>query len=58
MKRVDLAGKPHNGVPTPHVNAKDLPGGVRPALPSEIPANTVYPKTPVYQYPMIPDPWL
>jgi Pretoxin HINT domain len=46
LKRVDIAGAAHNGVPTPHVNGKDLPGGVRPALLDEIPANTIYPKTP------------
>jgi Pretoxin HINT domain/Bacterial toxin 24 len=46
VKRVDLAGDAHNGIPTPHVNGKDLPGGVRPALPGEIPADTIYPKKP------------
>jgi Pretoxin HINT domain/Bacterial toxin 24 len=46
VKRVDIEGAAHNGVPTPHVNGKDLPGGVRPALSDEIPANTIYPKTP------------
>ena len=30
-------GSPHNGVPTPHVQGKDIPEGVRSALPIEIP---------------------
>jgi RHS repeat-associated protein len=44
VKRVDLTGKPHvnkqtkTSIPTPHVNGKDIPGGVRPALPEELPA--------------------
>lgn len=42
-KRVDITGGPHTNkmtldeVPTPHVQGKDIPGGVRPALPGEIP---------------------
>ena len=34
IKRVDVTGKPHGGVPTPHVVEK---GKVRPARPDEIP---------------------
>jgi hypothetical protein len=39
------AGAPHFNkklgvdVPTPHINDKTIPGGVRPALPSELPRN-------------------
>ncbi len=42
-KRVDVTGKGHvnsltgENVPTPHVNGKDVPGGVRPATPAELP---------------------
>ncbi len=42
-KRVDVIGAPHynkvtgQDVPTPHVNGRDIPGGVRPAEPWEIP---------------------
>jgi hypothetical protein len=42
-KRVDIEGKPHfnkvtgENVPTPHAHGKDIPGGVRPARPDEIP---------------------
>lgn len=45
VKRVDLEGAAHHNkitgesVPTPHVNSKSIPGGVRPALPGEIPSN-------------------
>lgn len=45
VKRVDFVGKPHTNkatgerIPVPHVVAKDIPGGVRPALPGEIPQN-------------------
>jgi RHS repeat-associated protein len=37
VKRVDTKGADHNGVPTPHVHEKGIPGGVRPAQPNEIP---------------------
>jgi hypothetical protein len=43
VKRVDLEGAPHynkltrESVPTPHVQSRDIPGGVRPATPQEIP---------------------
>jgi hypothetical protein len=43
VKRVDLQGDPHfnkvtgQDVPTPHTQGKDIPGGVRPARPDEIP---------------------
>jgi len=39
----DVTGKPHRNkatgknVPTPHTQGKDIPGGVRPATPDEIP---------------------
>ncbi|MGL4824961.1 MAG: DUF637 domain-containing protein [Alphaproteobacteria bacterium] len=42
-KRVDLQGAPHTNkktevkIPAPHVKGKDIPGGVRPARPDEIP---------------------
>ena len=42
--RVDIQGGAHKSsltgqdVPTPHVHGKDIPGGVRPALPEEIPS--------------------
>jgi hypothetical protein len=42
-KRCDLIGKAHFNkltnmlVPTPHVHEKEIPGGVRPAEPYEIP---------------------
>lgn len=58
IKRVDKMGDPHfnkviqKDVATPHVQSKrkingveDIPGGVRPASPEEVPPNTVYPKT-------------
>ena len=44
VKRVDLKGESHfnkttgTDVPTPHVHGKDIPGGVRPATPKEIPS--------------------
>jgi hypothetical protein len=41
--RVDKFGAPHNGVPTPHVNDRSIPGGARPADPHEIPPDTAYP---------------
>jgi len=34
-----LPGKPHNGMPTPHVPVKNIPGGVRSPEPWEIPNN-------------------
>ncbi len=43
INRVDMTGEPHfnkvtgQTVPTPHVQGKDIPGGVRPADPSELP---------------------
>lgn len=43
VKRVDVTGGPHTNkatkekVPTPHVHGKDIPGGVRPAQPDEVP---------------------
>ncbi|MBU1170698.1 MAG: wall-associated protein, partial [Proteobacteria bacterium] len=42
-KRVDITGGPHankitgQDILTPHVHGKDIPGGVRPAMPDEIP---------------------
>jgi hypothetical protein len=42
-KRVDLTGDPHYNkatgerVSTPHTHGKDIPGGVRPATPDEVP---------------------
>jgi len=42
-KRVDVVGDPHfnkvlnQDVPTPHVHDPTTPGGVRPALPGELP---------------------
>jgi hypothetical protein len=42
-KRVDVTGAPHYNkvtgerVPTPHTHGKDIPGGVRPATPDEVP---------------------
>ncbi|MCU0661991.1 MAG: hypothetical protein MUC50_06660 [Myxococcota bacterium] len=43
VKRVDVTGGPHRNkstgetVPTPHTHAKEIPGGVRPAKPDEVP---------------------
>jgi len=43
VQRYDGIGKGHinkvtkQNVPTPHVNGKSIPGGVRPANPNEIP---------------------
>jgi hypothetical protein len=43
VKRVDLQGRSHfnkvtgQNMPTPHTHGRDIPGGVRPAQPSEIP---------------------
>jgi RHS repeat-associated protein len=38
-KRVDVksGGRPHRGVPTPHVQGRRIPGGVRPARKYELP---------------------
>lgn len=33
------SGAPHNGIPTPHVNGKNIPGGVRIPTPREVPNN-------------------
>jgi uncharacterized protein RhaS with RHS repeats len=44
-KRIDLVGDPHYNkisgqeVQTPHTHGKDIPGGVRPAKPEEIPGS-------------------
>lgn len=44
-KRVDMTGKSHTNkttqvdVPTPHVQGKNIPGGVRPASQAEIPSS-------------------
>lgn len=44
-KRTDVVGRPHvnketgQPVPTPHTTGKDVPGGVRPATPDELPAS-------------------
>jgi RHS repeat-associated protein len=43
VQRVDTTGRPHvnretgQAVPTPHVQGRDIPGGVRPAEPHEVP---------------------
>src|SRR5207253_2432211 len=43
VQSTDIIGRPHvntqtgQPVPTPHTQGRGIPGGVRPALPSEIP---------------------
>jgi len=37
VKRVDIFGKAHNGITTPHVHGPGIPGGARPAFWWEIP---------------------
>ena len=37
VKRVDIFGKAHNGIPAPHVHGSNIPGGARPAYWWEIP---------------------
>jgi hypothetical protein len=37
LLRFDGIGRAHNGIPTPHMHAKSIPRGARPALPWEIP---------------------
>jgi hypothetical protein len=43
VKRVDVVGGPHRNkvtgetIPTPHTHGKDIPGGVRAAIPEELP---------------------
>ncbi len=43
VKRVDVVGGPHRNkatgqtIPTPHTHGKDIPGGVRPSIPEELP---------------------
>lgn len=37
--RYDGVGKAHGGIPTPHIEGKSIPGGVRAAFPWEIPGH-------------------